>query len=523
MNLKVTNLALAFCFFCFTTYSQDNCPTGDLIFTSQDELNQFILDYPDCTQILGKVDVEGNDITSLTSLINIQTVLGGITVINCPTLTSLDGLEALTTARYIAIVDNPSLIVIDDFGNLNSVSQDLEIRDNPNLTMITGMFISTFNGSIRLKRNPKLSDLSAFDNLIEIRGFLELFDLNIEDYDDTYFPNLTTIGERLSIFNNEEGAPALLGISGFNTLTAVKANLDIDCDRLESLSGFQNLIEAGGLEYDGSSNITNITGFGKLQRLTVNPNISSTGKLSMSADNLENLDFLSTLKYIDGNKIDLSNNLKLKSIKGLRNVESILSFAMIINSPLLQECQIASICQYFGSDAFNPNSPLAPFAIKNNGEGCQTVDELLSHCTIDTTALDLELCPGAELIVADTTLTDFGYFEYATADCFGLDSVLQITIKESDFEVCDGCSNQSPTLRLQVQMSKSGQYSIIKHSDSQRITLREDITKQQSIDYLYQYNSDQNQYKIRQHQNEISRLGFESLINKLQPNQSVSL
>jgi len=141
------------------------CPSGDITFSSQAQIDNFPTDYPGCTNIPGNLTISANDINDLSGLKQVATVEKSINICDNPILTSLDGLkydgitageglsiknnDALTRFQHtilfngqLRIEDNAvleSLRNIDDF-NLENRMTFLKITNNPNLLYCTIMF-----------------------------------------------------------------------------------------------------------------------------------------------------------------------------------------------------------------------------------------------------------------------------------------------------------------------------------------------------------------------------------------------
>ncbi|MCK6693785.1 MAG: hypothetical protein L6Q97_17020, partial [Thermoanaerobaculia bacterium] len=72
------------------------CPTGDITFSTQGQIDSFQLNYPGCTGLPGNVKISGADITNLQSLSAIDSIIGFLSIADNPVLASLNGLESLT-------------------------------------------------------------------------------------------------------------------------------------------------------------------------------------------------------------------------------------------------------------------------------------------------------------------------------------------------------------------------------------------------------------------------------------------
>lgn len=61
-------------FFAYSLFAQD-CPSGNVVFSSQSEIDQFLIDFPNCTAIDGNLYVtDAADITNLNGFMNLTVV-----------------------------------------------------------------------------------------------------------------------------------------------------------------------------------------------------------------------------------------------------------------------------------------------------------------------------------------------------------------------------------------------------------------------------------------------------------------
>ena len=84
----------------FTTAILAQCPTGNVSFNSQAEVDAFGTNFPNCTTINGSIFMENtNDITDLSPLGNITSVSGSIKIDNLNMLNDLSGLGNITSVE----------------------------------------------------------------------------------------------------------------------------------------------------------------------------------------------------------------------------------------------------------------------------------------------------------------------------------------------------------------------------------------------------------------------------------------
>jgi len=139
--MKTTISILVLFFFSFVkTYSQDSLTTG-ITFTTQEELDNFKLNYPNCTHIGGNVNINyGANITNLNGLDSVTTINGSLLIVDNNLLATLTGLESLTTINGgLGIVSNDLLTDMTGLRNVNSISGNLTIGWNHKLRSLSGL------------------------------------------------------------------------------------------------------------------------------------------------------------------------------------------------------------------------------------------------------------------------------------------------------------------------------------------------------------------------------------------------
>lgn len=121
------------------------CLSEGITFTSQEDIENFYIDYPGCNGIEGSVIINGTNIDDLSYLSTINSIGGNLEIYGNPVLTNLTGLENLSS--------------ID--GNLIIGSN---LRDgNPKLTNLIGLEnLSIIKGDLKIKNNAALSDCDAY-------------------------------------------------------------------------------------------------------------------------------------------------------------------------------------------------------------------------------------------------------------------------------------------------------------------------------------------------------------------------
>ncbi len=126
------------------------CIPDEITFSSQEQIDNFTTNYPDCTEILGDVNIHessSGDITNLNGLSVITSIGGDLQIYYCNALTSLKGLENLRAiGGSMDIEENPALTSLDGLENLNTIGESLYIIYNTSLASISSLKNLTFIG-----------------------------------------------------------------------------------------------------------------------------------------------------------------------------------------------------------------------------------------------------------------------------------------------------------------------------------------------------------------------------------------
>jgi len=237
-NLLLCFFTLIFC----VGIAWSQCPTGNITLTSQQEINDFVAQYPDCsevpdnlairtsavndlspltqlTSVGGRLAIERTHVTDMTGLNNLTSV-GTLNVGGNDSLINLIGLESLSTANWLSVgyfsptddfFGNPALTSLDGLDNLTSVPKGLEITGNFVLTDLTSLHNLSIIQDIIITLNSSLVNLNGLENLTSIKN--------------------------LSIGAN----PSLTDLTAFNGFISVRNIVIIGNDNLSNLSGLKDI------------------------------------------------------------------------------------------------------------------------------------------------------------------------------------------------------------------------------------------------------------------------------------------
>ena len=414
-----------------------SCLPEGIIFTTQEEIDNFQINHPGCTEIEGDVTINGDDITNLEGL-SVLTAFGGNVLIGDdeypyngnPILENLTGLDNLASiGGDLSIGFNDTLSILTGLENLVSIGGNLVINGNAALTSLTALEgLITLPGDLTISGNGILVNLTGLDNITSIAGDLNIGALGVMSgylgnsslINLTGLNNLNSIAGDLYIGGNDVlenlaglesltsilgnlkfgigcgggsdiGNPSLESLAGVNNLTFIGGSLVIrNCPVLTSLAGLDNLTSIGGGLFFCYIALVNLAGLEGLTSIDGNLWISDTQNLT-NLTGLENLTSFGGSIYIYDNNslvavtglenltsiggvLSISGNSSLTSLSGLANIDAgTIENISIWNNNSLSECHIQSICDYLAA----PNGTIK---IYNNAPGCNNPPEIAQAC-----------------------------------------------------------------------------------------------------------------------------------------------
>ena len=253
-----------------------DCPSDSLTISNQIELEQFLTDYPDCNRINATLSLTG--VSDLTPLMNIDSIFGSLTIIECNNLESLQGLNGLMYIEHNLIILNNERLT--DIGALNQLTH-------------TGNEFGTqqYDCSIVIANNNGLEDITGFENLIEtgLNGICITSNINLNE------------------------------ITGFNNIESTRALTITSNQNLTKISGFQDLQEIGLPFASSSLSFENELSLGNSRTLNDISGLSNLRKVRVLRVN--NCPNLARLPFDDGLIVDLTLNLSNSGLTSLDNVK----------------------------------------------------------------------------------------------------------------------------------------------------------------------------------------------------------
>jgi len=386
----------------FITAQVCDLDSGVVYLNSQEEVDQFGIDNPDCTEADRSIFINGDDISDLSALGNLIKVNGTIQIRSCPNLQNLEGLNSIKSIGIdLKIFDCDNLQDISALNQLEIIGKFLEFKNLPSL-ISTGEFsqLDTIRRRITLQ-NINALDVNAFSNL----DFVE--DIYIEE--NTFptlsaFPELIGIDDYLVIENNllltsindfpklKEGVgdlringnQALLNIEGFSELDSVKlkfqiqdspslsdissaftslryneTHIIIENTMIESISNFNNLETCGTFILSENPELTSLAGLENLRTVDGEFQLYKNEKLN-NIEAIENIDYATLRRKYTGFNSDFLKNDRLFYIYGNTDLDL---------------CQYKLVC-----DLLKHTYP-SQITLAENGESCSDKDQLIYDCS----------------------------------------------------------------------------------------------------------------------------------------------
>ncbi len=290
---------------------------GNLTLATQAEVNAFSYQ-----QVTGNLEIGvfagESDIINLAPLTKLVTVGGSLCIYYNDLLTSLSGLNNLTSVANLRIYSNTILTSLSGLDNLTNLEYHIEILNNASLTDLFGLEkITSVPGTLDIAGNDALTNISGLLNITSVGWDLRV-QSNAVLASLSGLKSLNSVRDLYISYND-----ALTNLSGFENLTTVRDVEINNNDALTSLSGFKILTTVGGsLTIKGNPLITNLFGLENIISIGKNLTISDNA-LFTNLSGLENLNSL-------GGSLFLDNNATLPNLSGIEHIISVLGEGLYI-------------------------------------------------------------------------------------------------------------------------------------------------------------------------------------------------
>ncbi len=350
------------------------------------ETEQDLIDFKAAghTRIQGNIIVRGEELKTLQKLDNLLTEIDGSLTLECPSLTSLDGLYNLAKITGNFLITDGSMVSFEGLNSLKSIGGYFEINAYyssfkalesfeglENLQSIGGNFKVTASSHNSSSYNSSsLTSLASFKGLSSLKSIGGDFEINAKsDYNNSLtalesfegLENLQTIGGNFKVtaaayspnnysYYNSSSLTSLASFKGLSSLKSIGGDFEINAEAkaehdnsssltaLESFEGLENLQSIGGnfkvtasshnsSSYNSSSltSLASFKGLSSLKSIGGDFEINAKSDYDNSLTALESFEGLENLQAIGGNfKVTTISSLNsLASFKGLGSLKSI--------------------------------------------------------------------------------------------------------------------------------------------------------------------------------------------------------
>lgn len=295
------------------------CLSEGIIFSTQEEIDNFQANYPGCTQIEGNVKIDGDSINNLNGLNILTDIYGSLWIRSCDQLNSLNGLNNVQSiGEFLRLDWNEVLENVDGLNNLNSIGGYLCLWSNANLSDLSGLSnLNSIGGELEIVNNSSLTNLSGLDN-IDPASITNLY---------IYLNSSLTNGNVQSICSYLSQPNGIVGIynnaQGSNNPAEIAASCGFTLDCLP----YGNYYIFSQEEVDNFQ--TNYPG-------CTNPN----GKLIIEGDDITSLTGLNNISSVSGDLVvgrQLSGGVNplLTYLNGLDNLDTIFGSLKIVSNEAL--------------------------------------------------------------------------------------------------------------------------------------------------------------------------------------------
>jgi len=427
--------------------------SSDLILLSDSAVNDFVTNFPNCTEINGDLILSSSDLTTVAALGQLIRIKGDLRIINSA-LSNLNGLENIVSVSNVTLTDNINLSDISQLSSLTTIQGNLTVSGNSSLKSST-LFpnLSSIIGKLAFINNDSLTGIEGFPKLTAIGGLKLEGNAFLSSLDGLI--SINTLGDSIEIINN-----AALNKCNIDVVcqhisaekAAIIANNSTACTDVETVTSLCQNGCATGLVFLNSqekidlfiasnsdcdtlhgdllirwNEVTDISGLGFLKVINGYLRIADTRNLT-NLNGLENLTTIDSFLLIQdctklfnlqglrslqkvGGFLALDGNWLLQDIDGLAQIDQINGNLSILDNIRLQNVDgLSQIQAIQGNVEIKDNDNLAdcssicPFineeivsgsiGISNNALGCSNLDDVKVSCASND-------CSGGPAVVTN--------------------------------------------------------------------------------------------------------------------------
>jgi uncharacterized repeat protein (TIGR01451 family) len=319
-------LLLVVVLFCTALSLRAQCPSTDLVFTNQQQVDSFALLYPNCTVIPRSVkirDFAGNiqglnqitkirgslsifynfNMITMGALSQLSFVEGNVEISSNNILTSLPGLNKLSRiGGGLNLYYNQNLTHLNDFQALTDLDSTLRIETNQKLTNVSGLNqLQYIGGSLQVSDNQALRYLNGFDQVAFVGQNVSV----TSSFNGGYLPDsLQILPTAISIGGSLNISSVVKQIKGFHALEEVAGSISYSCTG--AVDGFRLLRKVGS--HMNCRQASSLVIFNKVEEIT--------GALDINAPASATEPVFTSLRYLYGGLSVYNYNNKKMWLQG---------------------------------------------------------------------------------------------------------------------------------------------------------------------------------------------------------------
>jgi hypothetical protein len=297
------------------------------------------------------LEVNNTSLQSLTGLDSLQRVESYLTIEDNAALANLNGLGSLEFVSYFEIEGNTVLANISSLQSLATIENGLSFTNNQQLSSLDGLegvttpgqddgFQLWFSGS-----HGNLTDISALSGVTHLSELTLYSVTGLTDLNG--LQNVETIG---SVIIN--GQDAMTSLNGLDALQTVETTMSIDgCDNLASIAALSNLTSVGRISLWRLPVLASLDGLQGVQQLTP----ESCGFPPCYTLRIEDNDDLVDLTGLDNLVTSaattrIANNQLLQSLDGLDQLTTAYTIEIVGNPSLIDVTALSGVsASYYAS------------------------------------------------------------------------------------------------------------------------------------------------------------------------------
>ena len=374
------------------------CELEDLTLTSQQQVDDFPINYPNCREIRN-IYILGQDIYDLESLYSIERIYGDVSI-QGTSLTSLNGLNIDREVYAIHITGNQFLEDLSPLNNVGATQARIIINDNASLAHLNGLSNLTYTGdAISIYGNASLVSIDGLSNLNSLERFYVVDNPNLNE--------CCFISQKIQQGVNTEGMTLSGNADGCLSVENIKATCDDDIDnggevRDDCLSESITLrsqedVDNFSADYPGCNQVSKlvITGLDIENLNGLNNLISVTNYLRIDETSLSDFSSLNDVDLYSLQELVIVDNQILNNLFGI-NIGEQIERVIVSENPFLLDIQSLSPIRYyeyleiFGNSSLSICCPIIEalaheegrMIVRNNFDGCTSASEVKAVCDI---------------------------------------------------------------------------------------------------------------------------------------------